>query len=625
MRSAIASILALAAVLAALPAQAEEDCRLKRALSLDNIAAPGGSPLAAGAVDGRPIQFAFDTGASFGFMPAAYVEGLKRKSAAMLGVRDLGGKEMGDYVEPGGIELGGARLTGWDFLVSGTNVAGIGANRLSRFDLELDPVERKINLFEHAGCDGRMLPYWQTKGYVVLPFELMRSNIIKLKVRLDDDKLTAMLDTGAEKSILSKRAADDFDLDLDKIATGTVMQGATGGTYRTVSHRFGKLDLGGIAVKNPTLEIAAVPEFDLVIGMDMLASLHLYIAYEQEKIYVTSQADDLAAGRKPAGDRSGADPMATVNANNLLELAASAWRNGDVAKAKADYDQAVDLAPTDAEVLAARARFFADQGDQTRAGVDFDKAIAVAPHDPGTYAARGYWHLGEGALDAALADAEQAIRIAPAAPTGYALRSEIELDRHDYDHALADADAETRFAPAELDGLFQRSAVLLAKGDGPGALGALDQAHKQMPLVAEPLFRRSVVNARLKRYDEALDDIDHAIKIGPKTGELLTQRCWVKAMTGDLRSGQRDCEDALAQSPKFVPALVGRGFIYFKTGKLDAALADDDAALAISPDSPAALYGRGLVRRQRGDASGGEADIAAAVKLQPNVAARFGG
>ena len=54
----------------------------------------------------------------------------------------------------------------------------------------------------------------------------------------------------------------------------------------------GTLDFGGVAVTNPRIAISS-DNFtkglgnDLILGVGILRQLHLYIAYEEEKLYIT--------------------------------------------------------------------------------------------------------------------------------------------------------------------------------------------------------------------------------------------------------------------------------------------------------------------------------------------------
>jgi len=82
-------------------------------------------------------------------------------------------------------------------------------------------------------------------------------------------------------------------------------------------HRFASLSFGGVTVANPMIDVirdlaermgprtvtgTRVPDVqeelpDLLIGMDILRHLHLYIAYGEQKLYITPASAPAAAPR----------------------------------------------------------------------------------------------------------------------------------------------------------------------------------------------------------------------------------------------------------------------------------------------------------------------------------------
>ncbi len=118
---------------------------------------------------------------------------------------------------------------------------------------------------------------------------------IVFPAELDGHKVRAMLDTSATRNALSTRAAEEiFDL-----------------ITSVPSHRFKTLSIEGISVNNPDIALLAditrhsAPdkgdtgvrlisgdgprdEPDLLVGMSMLKHLHVYIAYNEQMLYITA-------------------------------------------------------------------------------------------------------------------------------------------------------------------------------------------------------------------------------------------------------------------------------------------------------------------------------------------------
>ena len=108
---------------------------------------------------------------------------------------------------------------------------------------------------------------------------------------LDGHRVQAMLDTGAAQTALSMDAAERI----------------FGLKTRAASHRFKTLSFEGVTINNPEIALAdnitrapmsqmgKLPSTDmkrdapdLLLGMSTLKQLHVYIAYKEEMLYITT-------------------------------------------------------------------------------------------------------------------------------------------------------------------------------------------------------------------------------------------------------------------------------------------------------------------------------------------------
>ena len=85
-------------------------------------------------------------------------------------------------------------------------------------------------------------------------------------------------------------------------------------------------------------------------------------------------------------------------------------RKQDVARAVADYSQAIRLAPTNAHFRLNRALIYSRNSDYAAALADYDQAIKLEPTTQG-YVGRGIVFDKKGDYDRALADFSEAIRL----------------------------------------------------------------------------------------------------------------------------------------------------------------------------------------------------------------------
>ena len=198
----------------------------------------------------------------------------------------------------------------------------LGANILRNYDVDLDFGGNKLNLISPDHCEGKVV-YWPADAVAVVPVRIVTLGSILLPVTLDGHQITALLDTGSSGTVLMRRVAEGtFALTMGDANTPAVgafvdLKGAT--TYR---HRFASLGFEGIAIGNVDVDI--IPDMsgdkkdsevgthifdrdpngdhpDMLLGMDVLRRLHVYIAYKEQKLYITPASSPAPA---PAADPS---------------------------------------------------------------------------------------------------------------------------------------------------------------------------------------------------------------------------------------------------------------------------------------------------------------------------------
>jgi hypothetical protein len=203
-------------------------------------------------------------------------------------------------------------VIGPDYLFAGRpDIAGIlGPGILRFYDVAVDFGAHSFALISPDHCAGKVV-YWPAKTVSVVPIEVIKaSGHIVVPVTLNGRSINAMLDTGAYTTVLSLSAAEnELRIHLPFM-------------YRfqrhlpPYQHRFASLDFGGVSVADPVVEIlpglGRSPTFpsnvetritggeterlpDMLIGMDILRHLHLYIAYREQKLYITPSSTPTAA------------------------------------------------------------------------------------------------------------------------------------------------------------------------------------------------------------------------------------------------------------------------------------------------------------------------------------------
>jgi predicted aspartyl protease len=248
-------------------------------------------------LDGHTVNLLVDTGAGISMLSQLAVStlGLREITAHRLTMELYGGDASHHYVIARNVDLGGIDLHPMPFFIApderfrAETSGALGVDFLERYDVELDFANGRLNLFSKDSCPVRAA-YWTKGPFARIPFQFDRDRHIKVPVRLDGTEMFAQLDTGAEQTIGSlEDIAKAFGVDDIESITGSDRRA------RIYRYPFKLMIFEGVEVRNPDIlllpnGISRMPpgERELIIGMNVLHRLHLYIAYGEGALYVTS-------------------------------------------------------------------------------------------------------------------------------------------------------------------------------------------------------------------------------------------------------------------------------------------------------------------------------------------------
>ena len=593
----------LTCALATAPAMAAE-CPPTPIVALSIVVNDLGSPIIPILIDDRPRNALIDTGGFWSMVSPSISRVYGTRKSGIDGRLGLEGIKIDKAVKVPSIQIGPVRVTDVDFYEApegySDDAVTLGANWLSRFDVEIDPVADKVVFFPKSRCGADAI-YWRHSDFAELPVRVDRAeNLVTIPVILDGREIRALIDTGAPETFLSQRVAEQlFGLKPDSPGMLAEEPDAdqTGLPRQMYRRQFGQLSLGGVAIAHPWLVISPMTDKgpDMILGMRQLSGLHLYFAYGEQKLYATTATGDVAARRTgaPGGGPADAplrDPVALSRARDDLMVAAAAQRRGDYDGAAAAIERAILVAPNYAPAYVERAELLAARGRHDRAIATLDQALTLDPKNVSGLLERSQIYIVTGNPERALADANQAITLQPGGDEAHAVRAEAYAAQGAWDRAMRDATFAIRLDPKSVSGWLTRSHIYELMGD----------------------------------YGRAITDADQAVRLEPRSAAALNSRCWTGAILDRLEAALNDCDAAVAIRPHNAEIQDSRAFVHLKAGRLAAALADYDAALAINPDFASSLYGRGLAKRRMGDVAGAAHDIAAAAASDPDIARHFG-
>jgi hypothetical protein len=301
-----------------------QTCSLMQMASLDMTVLPNGTFAVPVSINGGQHLFRVDTSAIFTTLvdKAAQKLALKQYPVERLEMYDVGGRMHITYVDADSFKLGNNEAKHFHLMVSPVQqdmppeVDGrLGPDMLSLFDVELDFAAKKMNLFSQDHCPGKVV-YWTRGGYAELPFHQTGGPInvvqhIQFTMTLDGHDILTDLSTESDTTWLRHKAAWQF-FDIDENSPGVERSPTLSEVGQIYRKRFELLQLGGVTVQNPMVDIVPdqaensfkmthseksrddpvygtlVRPESLSLGMNVIGKLHLYIAYKEHKIYVTA-------------------------------------------------------------------------------------------------------------------------------------------------------------------------------------------------------------------------------------------------------------------------------------------------------------------------------------------------
>lgn len=297
---------AVAAAAVCYAAHADDDCKLKRVAALDIKVGAGQRVEVPSQIGGQPLSLIVDTGSAHSMIAerTANALGLKQSPFPESRVSMWGGARITRYVTVDSLQLGRLLLGRSELFVipnqymSPDSDGLLGADIMSRFDADFDFGNGKLNFFSQDHCSGKVVYWTDDSNLAIVPFRRTPTNAmfygldfkkILLTVTVDGKEFRAALDTGAPGTSMNLDEAES-EFDLKPESPG--MEKARGG--RSYRYRFKTLSFGGVAVNNP--EIVLDPyevnkmsgnQPTMLIGMNVLRQLHLYVAYREEKLYIS--------------------------------------------------------------------------------------------------------------------------------------------------------------------------------------------------------------------------------------------------------------------------------------------------------------------------------------------------
>jgi predicted aspartyl protease len=298
------------------PSTAAECGPLQSFATVDTVSGPNGMMLVPVRINDLPRFLLLDTGGGLSGISAAMAKELKLAIyESRTTLRGVSGAASDRYTVVPSLAIGRLVLKSKKFLILPGGGAVLGDDRVAgvlapnpTLDLDLDFAGKRLRFVSPDHCPGHVV-YWPAEAAAAVPMRIAQIGHIVVPVTLDGKRMDAVLDTGAVRTALNLGAAKTrFGIDTNSpgVSEAGEIAGASG--VKVYRRQFSTLAFEGVVVNNPLIALlpdritqrllpatgidnrirqsdAGLP--DLLLGMDVLSKLHVYVAYNERKVYVT--------------------------------------------------------------------------------------------------------------------------------------------------------------------------------------------------------------------------------------------------------------------------------------------------------------------------------------------------
>jgi hypothetical protein len=287
----LAGLVATAALFAFTQGAAADDCKLTLVASLDTVWTAGGDLATEISVQGKKELFLVDLAGFKSSVSKSVSDALDLKHTALnpnyrVTLNSGGAVTAEAMAEP--VVVGNIDIPRMKFLIVPDDsiprdTAGtLSADILDQYDVEIDPLHNKVNLFSQGHCAGQVV-YWTHSPAAVIPMRMNDWAQIVFQVELDGQVFDATLDTGSSRSHIGyEQAANAFGWSGPNAPQPS-------DEYDPV---FKHLSLNGVDITNPKLVIQeqghSTEIIPVQLGMNILRKFRTYVSYTDRSIFLTS-------------------------------------------------------------------------------------------------------------------------------------------------------------------------------------------------------------------------------------------------------------------------------------------------------------------------------------------------
>ena len=262
--------------------------------TLDNI------PFVTLTANGLPVTLILDTGAERTVFSPSVAERIRARAPQIefqRQLRGISGSLTTREIELQSFSAGGLSIPWHRVVIAPITTTKIltvpfdgllGGDVLSNFDIDLDLPHQRLLFYEKRACV--TAPPW-AGSYTAISTGRSGGEHLFFPVQLDDREVPAIIDTGAQRTTISKSAAHALGVTEELLGQDRAIttHGAAAEQLRSRIHQFRQLQVGRQIIPHPQLVVSDVrlQDAELVLGIDLLRSMRIFMSFASLKLFLS--------------------------------------------------------------------------------------------------------------------------------------------------------------------------------------------------------------------------------------------------------------------------------------------------------------------------------------------------
>jgi predicted aspartyl protease len=237
-------------------------------------------------VEGRGLSLMLDTGGISTTIKWERVADLGLTATrTMRKLKGAAGTSLNSFISGEDFRIGNLRVENKPMYLETRPLFGadgtLSPDILRHYDVEIDPGQDRLSLMRPGTCA-------PDSGAEAIAITVTKGGHVRFPVKIDGKTIMATLDTGTMTSLVSIKTAVRLGIYPN---SSRLRLARRSGSYRIYDYPFETLEIGGIKMNKPNINIASEnfipgPADDLILGINALRQMRLTIAYGRGRLYL---------------------------------------------------------------------------------------------------------------------------------------------------------------------------------------------------------------------------------------------------------------------------------------------------------------------------------------------------